>query len=652
MKKENPMQTLQLPKLHTRAAFAPATFNADERTVEVTWTTGSQVRKTDFWTDKSWIEELSMDPAHVRLDRLNNGAPLLPNHDNYSLDSVIGVVEKAWLAGQEGRALVRFSKREAAQQIMDEVKDGVLRNISVGYRINKLEKQENRQEDLPVYRAVDWTPMELSIVPIGADAGAQVRSENDNQAVQIINHRNEEIIMPNTAEAPADQTRAATAVQDDQTRQEQPHQAPALNAAEITKTERERIAGIRSFGKLARVDDAMVNDLVERGIALIDAKNVMIEKWGKLVDAETTRGDAAVTVDEQDKFILQGVNALRARSGFEPMDGGNELRGMRLTEIAKLCLERRGFSAKGMNELEMVKRAFTQSTSDFPVLLETAMHKTLQGAYTLAPDTWSRFCAVGSVTDFRVHNRYRMGSFGNLDALTELSEFKNKSIPDGEKATIIASTKGNIINISRQTIINDDLNAFMGLSAMFGRAARRTIEADVYALLASNPVMLDGFALFSADHDNLAGTAAVVTVVALEAARIALAKQMDISGNDYLDLRPALWLGGMSQGGQARVANEAQYDPDTANKLQTPNRVRGLFRDVIDSPRISGTEWYMFADPGEAPVIEVAFLNGEQAPFLDQELGFEVDGMRWKVRLDYGVAAVDYRGGYKNAGTS
>jgi len=121
--------------------------------------------------------------------------------------------------------------------------------------------------------------------------------------------------------------------------------------------------------------------------------------------------------------------------------------------------------------------------------------------------------------------------------------------------------------------------------------------------------------------------------------------------NDYLDLRPALWLGGMSQGGAARVTNEAQYDPDTANKLQMPNRVRGLFRDVIDSPRISGTEWYVFADPGEAPIIEVAFLNGEQMPFLDNELGFNVDGLQWKVRLDYGVAAIDYRGAVKNAGT-
>jgi len=305
-----------------------------------------------------------------------------------------------------------------------------------------------------------------------------------------------------------------------------------------------------------------------------------------------------------------------------------------------------------MSELEMVKRAFTQSTSDFPVLLENAMHKTLQAAYSTAPDTWSRFCKIGSVTDFRAHGRYRTGSFGSIDAVNELGEFKNKSIPDGEKASITATTKGNIINISRQTIINDDLQAFIGLSQMLGRAARRTIEVDVYALLASNPLMGDGVALFDSAHGNLAGSGAIVSMSTIEAGRVAMAQQMDISDNDYLDLRPAVWVGPIFQGGNARTINDAQYDPDTANKLQKPNVVRGLFRDVVDTPRITGNEWYMFADPMDAPVIEVAFLNGDQEPFLEMQEGFEVDGVKWKVRLDYGVAALDFRGAYKNPGAA
>lgn len=630
-------QTRQLPKLHTRAAFVPATLNEENRTVELTWSTGSQVRRFDYWEDREWIEELSMDKAHVKLDRLNAGAPLLPNHRNWSLDDVIGVVEKAWIENGEGRALVRFSEREDVQTIFNEVKSGILRNISVGYNVDKFEKQEEKQNGLPVYRAIDWTPMEISLVTIPADSGAQVRSEGETHSVTITHKEVRK--MPDQDKEKAPETGI------------KPVDEVAIRTA-AAKDERSRQLGIRKFGEMSGVGAKVIDDLIERGIAIEAAKEEMLKTWSERVDAETTRGDASVTTDEKDKFIEAGVNAIRGRAGVDKMDSGNEFRGLRMTEIAKLCLERVGVSARGMNELEMVKRAFTTSTSDFPVLLENAMHKTLQQAYAVAPDTWSRFCKVGSVTDFRAHNRYRLGSFGNLDALGENSEFRYKSIPDGERSSITAGTRGNVINISRQTIINDDLEAFIGLSQMLGRSARRTIEADVYALLASNPLMYDGVALFDAAHGNLAGTAAVVTVDSIDAMRIAMAKQMDVSGEDYLDLRPALWLGGMAQGGSARVVNDAQYDPDTANKLQRPNRVRGLFRDVIDSPRISGTEWYTFADPSEAPVIEVAFLNGEQEPFLDSMQGFDVDGLQWKVRLDYGVAAIDYRGAQKNAGTA
>lgn len=643
-----PEQTRQIPKLTTRAAFVPATLNEDSRTVELTWSTGAQVRRVDWWEEREWIEELSLDSAHVKLDRLNSGAPLLENHSNWSLTDVLGVVEKAWLQDGEGRALVKFSARADVVPIIADVKSGILRNISVGYHVNRFEKQQEPQDGLPVYRAVDWEPMEISLVAIPADVGAQVRSGEETHLVIITNQ--EVNAMTDKVEKEQTETTRADAAPAEPVKTEiKPADETAIRA-DAAKQERQRQLNIRKFGQMSRIDELVVNDLIERGISFDDAKTQMIEKWSAKVDAETTRSDASVTVDEKDKFIEAGVNAIRGRAGVDKMDAGNEFRGMRLTEVAKLCLERAGVSARGMDEREMVKRAFTTSTSDFPVLLENAMHKTLQQAYAAAPDTWSRFCATGSVTDFRAHNRYRLGSFGNLDALGENSEFKNKSIPDGEKSSITANTKGNVINISRQTIINDDLGAFIGLSQMLGRAGRRTIEADVYALLASNPIMYDGIALFHADHDNLAGTGALVSVTSIEAARIAMAKQTDISGNDFLDLRPALWLGGMAQGGQARVTNDAQYDPDTANKLQMPNKVRGLFKDVIDTARITGTEWYAFADPNDAPVIEVAFLNGEQEPFLESEQGFEVDGLQWKVRLDYGVAAIDYRGGYKNTG--
>ncbi len=391
-----------------------------------------------------------------------------------------------------------------------------------------------------------------------------------------------------------------------------------------------------------------------------DANAKILDHIGK--NASPIAGSHIVIIESgRERFVADATNSIMARAAQKDSagvaikaDSSNSLRGAKLLNIAAQALQNLGISTAGMNQLQIVAAAFTQTGSDFPVLLENVMHKTLQQAYATAPDTWSRFCAVGSVSDFRAANRYRVGSIGNLDSLNELGEFKNKTIPDGEKASITATTKGNIINISRQAVINDDLGAFVNLSMMMGRAAKRSIEAAVYALLAENsgagPLLSDGKALFHADHGNLVTAGAVPSIDTIEAARILMASQKDVSGNDYLDLRPSLWLGPMALGGKARVVNTSVYDPDTANKLQRPNICNGLFRDVIDSPRLTGNPWYIFADPNEAPSIEVAFLDGVQEPYLELEQGFDVDGARYKVRLDFGVAGIDYRGAVQNDG--
>lgn len=445
-------------------------------------------------------------------------------------------------------------------------------------------------------------------------------------------------------------------------------QAAATNEAEImaagVKAEAARRTEIQaSFNKfkdregVAELLAACQND-TSISAATADAK--LLAHLGK--DSTPVVGSHIVTLESgRERFVADAAASIMARAGVKDEKGeaikvtaGNSLRGYKLLDLARSALQNAGIKTDGMNQMQIVASAFTQSTSDFPILLENVMHKTLQQAYAVAPDTWSRFCAVGSVSDFRAHSRYRVGSLGNLDNLTELGEFKNKTIPDGEKASITAGTKGNIINLSRHTVINDDLQAFVTLSAMLGRAAKRAPEVAVYALLAENsgagPLLSDGLAMFHAMHGNLVTSGAVPSIDTIEAARILMASQKDVSGNDYLDLRPAVWLGPMSLGGKARVVNSSIYDPDTANKLQRPNICNGLFRDVIDTPRLTGNPWYMFADPNEAPVIEVAFLDGVQEPYLELEQGFDVDGARYKVRLDFGVAGIDYRGAVQNDG--
>ena len=471
-----------------------------------------------------------------------------------------------------------------------------------------------------------------------------------------------------------EKTPAATAnppAQVVQTQTPEPAPQPQLAAVPVTGRTREQVAEIR-----AAFAPFMARDGIAAAYqAILEDPAVTVEAARQQLLTALGKGTTAVNppahhvemgASERDKFVAAAVDAIMVRAGVATKEqiaaiGQNPYRGHKLLDFARASLDRINFDTRGLNQMEIVASGFTQGTSDFPVLLENTMHKTLQQAYTTAPDTWSRFCAVGSVSDFRAHNRYRTGSFGSLDTVTELGEFTNKSIPDGEKASITATTKGNIINISRQAVVNDDLGAFINLAAMLGRAARRSIEVDVYAQLALNsgagPTMSDTGILFNTTAITTAGghanrvAYATPTVALVDGGRQAMASQKDVSQNDFLDLRPVIWLGALTNGGTMRVINGAQYDPDTANKLQRPNMVANLFRDVIDSPRITWSAWYMFADPAIAPVIEVAFLDGNQTPYLELENGFEVDGARYKVRLDYGVAIIDYRGGYACVGS-
>lgn len=657
---QNENVTRLMPPQLMEARLLPETYNPETRTIEVTWGKGVRVRRYDWWQDRYYDEELSMEEGAVDLVRLESGnAAVLIDHATWSVRSQIGVVARAWIEGGEGHAEIRLSERDDVAGIVQDILAKIIRNISVGYTVQRYQIDEMPGE-VPVYRAVEWRPHELSFVTVPADASATTRNSPESApgALPCVFTRatpaqsTPEPVMPQPASAAAAATRAAA--------EAEPTNNPT---AEVDASAVEAAVSASTQRSAEIVELCTRHNCADKAVEFITAGHSVDKVRTLILDDMATRDAAAggnlnrvqAGADETDKFRGAASDALLARAMIVnpatksryAIDGANPTRGMALRELARMCLNRIGVRTDGMSALEMVGRAFTQSGSDFPVLLENAMHKSLQAGYAVAADTWQRWCARGEVSDFRAHNRYRVGSLGNLDSLNELGEFKNKAIPDGEKASITAGTKGNIINLSRQAIINDDLGAFIGAASMLGRAASRTVEADAYALLASNPTMGDGFALFAAEHGNLEGAAAPA-VTTIDSARVKLASQMDISRNDFLDLRPAVFLSGLVYGSTARVLNSAEFDPDTANKLQKPNVVRGLFRDVIDSPRITDTKWYLFADPNDAPVIEVAFLEGNDQPFLDQQEGFSVDGSRWKARLDYGVGAIDYRGAVRN----
>lgn len=365
--------------------------------------------------------------------------------------------------------------------------------------------------------------------------------------------------------------------------------------------------------------------------------------------------------DQRDKLMAACADALLARAAVrtgKPVDlNGNPFRGKTLARIAEDSLVRGGTRVDGLDPMRIVALAFTQSTSDFPVLMENVMHKALLAGYNVAADTWRRWCAVGSVSDFRAHNRYMLGSIGDLTEVSEGGEFQNASIPDGRKQSVTIGTRGQILTLTRQAIINDDLGAFVGLAEARGRAAARTVENAVYTAMGLNsgygPTLSDGKTIIHSDHGNIASTGGAPSVATVESGILTMAAQKDISGHDYLDLRPSILLVPIGLDMTGRVLNTSANDPaatGSSKNFLTPNPYQGYFADIVSSQRLVATKWYMLCNPAIAPVLEVSFLNGVQEPVMEMETGFTVDGVSWKTRLDFGVSGVGYEGIVYNAG--
>jgi len=418
--------------------------------------------------------------------------------------------------------------------------------------------------------------------------------------------------------------------------------------AEALKAEKTRCDEIRAvFTKHEKHADVMDACLQDMDVTVDAARQKLLDAIG--ADSTPTRANVIVGADVADKFREGGANAILIRAGMAKDDGQNEFRGMSLRDLARHSLEIHNVSTKGMRAMDIVGAAFTHSTSDFPYLLENSIGKKLQAAYGTASETWREWCAVGEVADFKVNSRIRMGSFNSLDVINEGAEYTHGSIGE-EKETIQAQTKGKMISLSRQMIINDDLNGFMRIAGLMGRAAARTVGNDAYGVLTANAAMGDGIALFHASHSNTA-TAAAPTVASVGLARKQMRLQKDPDNNDTLDIRPKYILGPVALEDTLAVLMRSETDPAQSNSKK-PNAVRNAAQ-VITDPRLdanSATAWYMLADQNDVPTVEVAFLDGVDTPYLESQNGFTIDGVQWKVRLDYGVAAADWRGAQYNAG--
>lgn len=259
-----------------------------------------------------------------------------------------------------------------------------------------------------------------------------------------------------------------------------------------------------------------------------------------------------------------------------------------------------------------------------------------------------------ALADFRSHEVVRVGYLGDLTEVDpETDDWPEITRPTDEKASYSAVQFGGIISVTRKHIINDDIGTVMKVVPRLGRAAARTLARRLWKKwVVDNPAIYDGVAFFHATHNNLGSTA--LAAAEYDAIRTALGNQTEKDSGEKLGLTPAILAVPIALYGGAIGENIREF----LDSNLTPNKARFMFGQnserIIRQPLFTDANDYVaFADPDECQTFEIGFLRGQQEPELlladNQVVGkaFSGDRIQWKIRHEYEVVVVDYRGAYK-----
>lgn len=427
--------------------------------------------------------------------------------------------------------------------------------------------------------------------------------------------------------------------------------------------ERTRSATITRLCRRHGLESDFEADLIERGVSLDQARTAILDK---VADSDPLQGRSyepapaqARGESEQERGYGEAMTTAlmhRYNPGVHQLsDGAQEYRGMTLLEMARDSMERRGVRTRGMSKMELAGAVFQQraggyhSTSDFPSILANVANKTLRSAYDNTPRTFGAWARRATITDFKPVQRTQLGGAPDLTKVLESGEFQYGTMGEAKEVYALA-TYGRIIGITRQTLINDDLDAFTRIPMAFGASAA-DLESDiVYQILMDNPDMQDGTALFHADHGNLS-SAAVINEAALSAAYRAYAEQTGLEGRK-ISILPAHVI---VPPGQRALEARKQITSTTPANTSDVNTFAGRL-NVIEEPRLipaTGQDpWFLSADPARIDTVEYAYLDGQEGVYTETRMGFEVDGMEIKARHDFAAKAIDWRGLHKNPGAA
>lgn len=442
--------------------------------------------------------------------------------------------------------------------------------------------------------------------------------------------------------------------------------------------ERDRVRLIRTLARSANIDGSVADQWCDDGTPVEEVRRKVQEQMEKQNHpAGTSVHVTRSAIEKAEDAVRDGLlRRAYASAGIKQSIENSEdsaLGNVELVRMAEMILRSGGINCDRMSKRDIAAVAMGNTstmyrlgikrdgeayhtTGSFPNLLMDASNKTLLAAYAEAPYTWSLWARqAGSVADFKNINRIRYSEAASLSVVPENDQYSESRMSD-EKESYSVEKYGKVSTVSWETIVNDDLDALARTPAMMGIAARRTQNEKVYDVLTANANMADGNALFSSAHSNVASVGGSPSVSSLNDAYTSMMTQTGVDGQTIINVEPAFIIGPPSLRGTILQLLGSFSDPvaggTNAGNANSLNIHQNVLTPIIE-PQLessSATQWYMCASNSLIDTVEIAFLQGEEAPVLESEYDMKRDCYFYKVRQTFGVKAIDWRGLYRNAG--
>ena len=497
------------PMMARRAAVVvPGTWDEAKRTLRYVFSRGAIVRRriVDWFGDTvdEFDEELVIEPGSVRLGRLNAGAPFLDSHDSDGLGAnLLGkIVEGSAVAvpganGEPGtlEGDVYLADTPDVADKVRKVVTGIARNGSVGYWTHRTEIIE-RDGLPPLHRVVDWEPGEFSACPVGADAGAQSRSQRNANSTPAASGRTQEGDSMDPTKDPQG-------------------------------AERERVAAVRALIPVAvrnGVPQAEADKAIDDGRTPEQFRARMLDallegQAGTEIRTHVSAGGQDAT-ETRVEAVRDAVDVLMGNA-TELSERARDLRGMGPLALVGERMEIAGFRMRGRTRSEIARmglRVGGHTTSDFPFILANSLQKRLRKEAEASPlyRWYERIATRNGFQDFETRDYPTLLGPGLLPVVPEGADYVQIHMGEGRERAA-AVKRGGEIQLTWEMLIADNLGAFTRAGLKVAKASRVTRSAVFGGLLTTPQTMGDGQPLFTLAgvHRNLSASAGAPTIARL-----------------------------------------------------------------------------------------------------------------------------------------